>query len=164
MYIYIYMFIYLFICLSQCLFFSGGVLFSQTPVGRIICLIMARYTQSPLEDSRLFGPSPWKTLTTTYEKTIYEQPSPLLFMETGCICPVDAGWRLDATWCCMTRCDGTRSDIVQDSSKGGAVETGCSGLHYIIGRFDVHYYPQPLHPVPTAPPAAEYPILQCNAI
>ena len=27
-----------------------------------------RYTRSPLEDSRLFGPSPWKFLATTYEK------------------------------------------------------------------------------------------------
>ena len=25
--------------------------------------------------------------------------------------------------------------IGQDSSKGGAVETGCSGLHHIIGCF-----------------------------
>ena len=25
----------------------------------------------------------------------------------------------------------------QDSSKGGAVETGCSGLHYIIGCFTI---------------------------
>ena len=29
----------------------------------------------------------------------------------------------------------------QDSSKGGgAVETGCSGLHYIIGCFTIYYY------------------------
>ena len=26
------------------------------------------YAQSPLEDSRLFGPSPWKILATTYEQ------------------------------------------------------------------------------------------------
>ena len=26
------------------------------------------YTRSPLEDSRLFGPSPWKVLATTYEQ------------------------------------------------------------------------------------------------
>ena len=26
---------------------------------------------------------------------------------------------------------------IQDSSKGGAVETGCSGLHYIIGCFAI---------------------------
>ena len=26
------------------------------------------YTLSPLEDSRLFGPSPWKVLATTHEK------------------------------------------------------------------------------------------------
>ena len=29
------------------------------------------YTRSPLEDSRLFGPSPWKVLATTYEKKDY---------------------------------------------------------------------------------------------
>ena len=30
-----------------------------------------QYTRSPLEDSRLFGPSPWKFLATTYgEKQI----------------------------------------------------------------------------------------------
>ena len=34
------------------------------------------YTRSPLQDSRLFGPSPWKILATTYEKNISEQPSP----------------------------------------------------------------------------------------
>ena len=26
------------------------------------------YTRSPLEDSRLFGPGPWKVLATTYEQ------------------------------------------------------------------------------------------------
>ena len=30
--------------------------------------------------------------------------------------------------------------------RGGAVETGCSGLHYIIGCFIIEYYPHPLHP------------------
>ena len=39
-------------------------------------VFMLAYTRSPLEDSRLFGPSPWKVLATTYEKTISEQPSP----------------------------------------------------------------------------------------
>ena len=37
---------------------------------------------------------------------------------------------------------------VQDSSKGVAVETGCSGLHYIIGYY---YYMMP--PPSTAPPS-----------
>ena len=31
---------------------------------------------SPLEDSRLFGPSPWKVLAAAIEKNISEQPSP----------------------------------------------------------------------------------------
>ena len=34
------------------------------------------YTRSPLEDSRLFGHSPWKILAATYKKDISEQPSP----------------------------------------------------------------------------------------
>ena len=39
-------------------------------------LLAKRYTRSPLEDSRLFGPSPWKMLATTYKKDTSEQPSP----------------------------------------------------------------------------------------
>ena len=34
------------------------------------------YTRSPLEDSRLFGPNPWKILAATNENDISEQPSP----------------------------------------------------------------------------------------
>ena len=44
------------------------------------------------------------------------------------------------------------------SAKGGAVETGCSGLHYIVGCFVIWYCPHPLHPLPTAPPCNEYPV------
>ena len=29
------------------------------------------------------------------------------------------------------------STEIQDSSKGGAVEAGCSGFHYIIGNFTI---------------------------
>ena len=51
------------------------------------------YTRSPLENSRLFGPSPWKILATTYDKQIFlSNPAPgenllsgSLVMETGCI-------------------------------------------------------------------------------
>ena len=39
-------------------------------------ILLLYYTRSPLEDSRLFGPSPWKTLAATNEKDISEQPSP----------------------------------------------------------------------------------------
>ena len=35
-----------------------------------------QYTRSPLEDSRLFGPSPWNILAATIDKYISEQPSP----------------------------------------------------------------------------------------
>ena len=38
------------------------------------------------------------------------------------------------------------------SAKGGAAETGCSGLHSIIGCFTIQHYPHPLHPPPTATP------------
>ena len=34
------------------------------------------YTQSPLQDSRLFGPRPWKILAATNEKKVPEQPRP----------------------------------------------------------------------------------------
>ena len=30
--------------------------------------LVIHYTRSPLEDSRLFGPSPWKILAATYEE------------------------------------------------------------------------------------------------
>ena len=43
------------------------------------------------------------------------------------------------------------------SAKGGAVETGCSELYGVIYDFTIWYYPNPLHPPPTAPPSAEYP-------
>ena len=49
--------------------------------------------------------------------------------------------------------------VHQDSSKGGAVETGFGGSHYVIGCFIIWYYPRPLHPPPTAPPFAEYQIM-----
>ena len=45
-----------------------------------------------------------------------------------------------------------RCSTIQNSSKGGALETGCSDLHYIISCFTISYYPHPLHPPPTAPP------------
>ena len=35
------------------------------------------YTRSPLEDSRLFGPSPWKILATTYEQQDFWATQPL---------------------------------------------------------------------------------------
>ena len=53
---------------------------------------LGRYTRSPLQDSRLFGPSPWKVLATTYDKNRFlsnpapgeNLPSGNLVMETGC--------------------------------------------------------------------------------
>ena len=54
--------------------------------------IMRLYTQSPLQDSRLFGPRPWKVLAATYETNGFlSNPDPgenlvmeNLAMETGC--------------------------------------------------------------------------------
>ena len=49
------------------------------------------HTRSPLQDSRLFGPRPWKILAATNEKTYLSNPDPgenlvsgNLVMETGC--------------------------------------------------------------------------------
>ena len=39
--------------------------------------LIIQYTRSPLEDSRLFGPSPWKVLATTYEKNDFWATQPL---------------------------------------------------------------------------------------
>ena len=48
----------------------------------------------------------------------------------------------------------------QDSTKGGAVETGCSGLRYVIGCFTVYVdYTHPLHPPSDCTPWNEYPRL-----
>ena len=57
---------------------------------------------------------------------------------------------------------GDRAAISQDSSKGGAVETGCSDVYDVIYKFILYYYPNPLHPAPTAPPCNEYPIRSGN--
>ena len=51
----------------------------------------------------------------------------------------------------ICRAFAPRSHIIQDSSKGGAVETGCSGSHHIIGCLlysttPIHCTPFPLHP------------------
>ena len=52
-------------------------IFSGVLQGNFSFAIPGVYTRSPLEDSRLFGPSPWKILATTYEqKRISEQPRP----------------------------------------------------------------------------------------
>ena len=57
---------------------------------------------------------------------------------------------------CTDSCRNSKAST-QDLSNRGAVETGCSGLPYIIGSFIIYYYPHALHPPPTAPPCNEYP-------
>ena len=51
------------------------------------------YTRSQLEDSRLFGPGPWKVLAATNEQKYPSNPAPgenivsgNLVLETGCTC------------------------------------------------------------------------------
>ena len=59
-----------------------------------MCLMGWHYTRSPLEDSRLFGPSPWKILALiVYTNGFLSNPAPgenlesgNLVMETGCTC------------------------------------------------------------------------------
>ena len=51
-----------------------------------------------------------------------------------------------------------RIESTQDSSKGGAVETGCSYLYGVMYYFTISYYPNPLHPPLTAPPFDEHPV------
>ena len=74
MYICIYIYIYivcLFVCLFVCLMIkipvAGGYtrqeVYTPPPIN-----VYSVYTQSPLQDSRLFGPRPWKILATTYEQ------------------------------------------------------------------------------------------------
>ena len=45
---------------------------------------------------------------------------------------------------------------VLHSAKGRAVETGCSALHYITGRFITSCYPHPLHPPSGCTPLCRY--------
>ena len=50
--------------------------------------------------------------------------------------------------------------IIQYSSKGGAVETGCSDLYYRMLYISLVYNTTPIHrtPLPLHPPCNEYPI------
>ena len=57
----------------------------------LIIMITILILRSPLEDSRLFGPSPWKILAAINEQTYLSNPAPgenllsgNLVMETGC--------------------------------------------------------------------------------
>ena len=64
-YIYMYIYIYIYIYKSKLEYLYIYIYIYQY-----------EYTRSPLEDSRLFGPSPWKILAATNKKDISEQPSP----------------------------------------------------------------------------------------
>ena len=69
MYIYIYIYVYIHV-----LYIYIHIYTHIQRSLKLACLrgevVAARseYTRSPLEDSRLFGPSPWNILATTYEK------------------------------------------------------------------------------------------------
>ena len=53
----------------------------------------------------------------------------------------------------------SRWNYIKIHQRGGAVETGCSGSHHVIGCFTIWYCRHPLHPPPTAPPFDEFPIM-----
>ena len=63
----------------------------------LVSLIILSSRASPLQDSRLFGPGPWKILATTYDKQRFlSNPAPgenllsgNLVKETGCIAPTN---------------------------------------------------------------------------
>ena len=59
-----------------CIINHFAILSYRFPLRVRVRLPRPRYTRSPLEDSRLFGPSPWKILAAAYEKDTSEQPSP----------------------------------------------------------------------------------------
>ena len=99
--IYIYIYIYMYISIMT-------LILRLTLTVTSICTIAAaasesrRYARSPLEDSRLFGPSPWIILAATNEKTHLSNPAPgenllsgNLVMETGGTCTgTEVGRRL----------------------------------------------------------------------
>ena len=64
-------------------------------------------------------------------------------------------WDLRTTY---VRFTGETCGVCLHSAKGGAVETGCSDFNGVIYYFTISYYPNPLHPPPTAPPCNEYPV------
>ena len=77
MYVCMYIYIYIHICeaYANSLGVWGGAPGSyskEAPTSGYYCYYYYYYyTRSPLEDSRLFGPSPWKVLAATYEKKDY---------------------------------------------------------------------------------------------
>ena len=93
MYIYVYIYIYTHIYICVCIYIY---IYIYVHGGRVkLCADYAQspyYTRSPLEDPRLFGPSPWKILAAIYEqKGLLSNPAPgedlvsgNLVMETGC--------------------------------------------------------------------------------
>ena len=84
---------------------SRGAISAERPVTQDTFSLHPPYTRSPLQDSRLFGPRPWKILAVTYEKQRFmSNPDPgenlvmeNLVMETGCTTPTancfgDTAW------------------------------------------------------------------------
>ena len=76
----IYIYIYIYMCMYMYADSAAGAGLAQRRGGehgrRLLYYSTLEYTRSPLEDSRLFGPSPWKILASTKENHISEQPSP----------------------------------------------------------------------------------------
>ena len=68
-----YVYIYIYICMYAHTVISHTMMkISIFAASSIVSLqsitAFTSYTRSPLEDSRLFGPSPWKILATAYEQ------------------------------------------------------------------------------------------------
>ena len=102
------MFVCLFVCVV-CLLVLSVWLISSVSIYVFVCFCRrclfcrwtprVSYTRSPLQDSRLFGTSPWKILATTYlKKTIPEQPSPWRKSCKRESCFGDRGYQCEARW------------------------------------------------------------------
>ena len=69
MYIYIYIYVYVYVYIYIYMLPRGGPeRAGDNDTGRAAGIVHYLYTRSPLQDSRLFGPRPWKVLATTYKE------------------------------------------------------------------------------------------------
>ena len=85
----VYIYIYIYVCIYVYIYIY---IYTYIYI-YIITHCIVYYTRSPLEDSRLFGPSPWKIVAATYEQLgLLSNPAPgenlvsgNLVMETECM-------------------------------------------------------------------------------
>ena len=67
-YIYIYIYISIYVLYYIVVYVYITIWDAQQSVRELAEHPSHSYSRSPLQDSRLFGPSPWKILATTYEQ------------------------------------------------------------------------------------------------